>query len=140
MKKIHIGTSPITGNIYAGNLLKDGMTWGSNQQDVTGAACGAVCEHVISRSGEVTVRLNGKPKYKITVTDIDVNATDSRQAEPAARDVMMALANEIFYETTEAARLADDGFGVVFGPVDLSAIVDRYRQAEQGRSDEQHHI
>lgn len=64
-------------------------------------------------------------------------ATDTK---PAARDVLAALANEIFYETTEAARLADDGFGVVFGPVDLPSIVDRYaaQAAQQQAVPDQH--
>lgn len=43
MKTLHIGTSPITNRIFAGTVLKDGVTWGAGKQDVTGAACGAVC-------------------------------------------------------------------------------------------------
>jgi hypothetical protein len=47
-KQLHVGTSPLTNRIYAGHVLKDGATWGANKQDVTGAACGAVCEHVLA--------------------------------------------------------------------------------------------
>lgn len=48
MRKLHVGTSPLTNRIYAGHVLKDGATWGDGKQDVTGAACGAVCEHVLA--------------------------------------------------------------------------------------------
>lgn len=41
MKLIHIGTSPLTNRIFAGNVLNDGYTWAANKQDVTGVACGA---------------------------------------------------------------------------------------------------
>ncbi len=70
MKTLHIGSSPITNRIFAGTVLKDGMTWGANKQDVTGKACAAVCEHVIANGGVVEVTCNGKPKYEITVKDI----------------------------------------------------------------------
>lgn len=71
MKTLHIGTSPLTNRIFAGTVLKDGMTWGANKQDVTGIACGAVCEHVIANKEPVIVTCNGKPKYEITVRDLD---------------------------------------------------------------------
>jgi hypothetical protein len=66
-KPLHIGTSPLTNRIFAGTVLKDGWTWGANKQDVTGKACGAVCEHVLANKEPVVVLCNGKPKYKITV-------------------------------------------------------------------------
>lgn len=71
MKTIHVGTSPLTNRIYAGHVLKNGRTWGDGVQDVTGAACGAICEHVIANCAPVIVNLNGKPKYEITVRDLD---------------------------------------------------------------------
>lgn len=70
MKPLHVATSPITNRIFAGNVLKDGKTWASNKQDVTGAACGAVAEHVLEKGGHVTVTCNGKPKFEIAVRDI----------------------------------------------------------------------
>ena len=27
MRKLHVGTSPLTNRIYAGHVLKDGATW-----------------------------------------------------------------------------------------------------------------
>jgi len=77
-KPIHVGTSPLTNRIYAGNVLKDGMTWAANKQDVTGAACGAVCEHVIANGEPVVVMCNGKPAFRITVDRIDESAAKER--------------------------------------------------------------
>lgn len=70
MKPIHIATSPLTNRIFAGNILKDGYTWAANKQDVTGVACGAVCEHVLGMGGAVTVTCNGKTKFEITVREL----------------------------------------------------------------------
>ena len=67
MKNLHVGTSPLTNRIYAGTVLKDGKTWGANKSDVTGAACGAVIEHVLGNKGSVIVNLDGKPCYEISV-------------------------------------------------------------------------
>ena len=69
-RQIHVATSPLTNRVYAGSVLKDGRTWGANKQDVTGEACGAVCEHVLANTGCVIVTSNGKPKFEITVKDI----------------------------------------------------------------------
>lgn len=69
MREIHVGTSPLSNRIFAGHVSKDGRTW-SSKQDVTGAACGAVCEHVLANGAPVTVTCNGEPAYKITVEKI----------------------------------------------------------------------
>lgn len=70
-KPLHVGVSPLTNRIYAGHVLKDGMTWAANKQDVTGAACGAVCEHVLANGEQVVVSCNGAPAFRITVERID---------------------------------------------------------------------
>lgn len=56
MRKLHIGTSPLTNRIFAGHVLKDGRTWGEGKQDVTGPACGAVIENVLANGGFVNDR------------------------------------------------------------------------------------
>lgn len=56
---------------FAGHVLKDGHTWAAGKQDVTGPACGAVCEHVIANGEPVTVMCNGKLKFRITVEDLE---------------------------------------------------------------------
>lgn len=69
-KPIVVGTSPITGTIYAGTLLKDRQTWSTNRSDVTGMACGAVAEHVTQHGGSIVVTSNGEPAFEITVKDL----------------------------------------------------------------------
>ena len=66
-KRLHVATSPLTNTIFVGNVLKDGLTWGANQQDVTGEACNAVAELVANRGVPVVVTCNGEPIYEITV-------------------------------------------------------------------------
>jgi len=34
-KNLHVATSPLTGTIFAGSVLKDGRTWGASKKDVT---------------------------------------------------------------------------------------------------------
>lgn len=70
MKQIHVGTSPLTNRIYCGNVLKNGREWGSNKTDVTGAALGAVAEHVIRNGEPVVVTCNGVPRFRITVEEV----------------------------------------------------------------------
>lgn len=70
MRPLHIATSPLTNRIYAGHVLKDGRSWGEGKQDLTGVACGAVCEYVIRNGEPVVVTANGLPKYEITVREI----------------------------------------------------------------------
>jgi hypothetical protein len=70
MKNLHIATSPLSNRIYAGTVCKDGVTWAS-QTDVTGAACGAVAEHVINNGEPVIVTYNGKPAFRITVEKLE---------------------------------------------------------------------
>lgn len=67
MRKLHVGTSPLTNRIFAGHVLKDGKNWGEGKQDVTGPVCGAVAEHVLANESPVIVTCNGVPKYEISV-------------------------------------------------------------------------
>lgn len=67
-KQIRVGCSPLSNNIYAGYVLKDGVTWSDmNKTDVTHEAIGAVCEHAERFGKPITINCNGKPKYKLTV-------------------------------------------------------------------------
>jgi len=70
MTRLHVATSPLTNRIYAGSVLKDGCTWGANKTDVTGAACGAVAEHVLAAGAPVVVTCNGIPKFELTVREL----------------------------------------------------------------------
>ena len=69
---LHIGTSPLTGTIFAGKLLKSGNVWASNKQDVTIEALVAVAEHAVlfqERTGyAVEIRTpDGQLEYTIKV-------------------------------------------------------------------------
>ena len=67
-KTLHIGCSPLTGTIYAGTVLKDGMTWSANKQDVTIDALVAVAQHALRFGEPVEItRVDGTPEYRITV-------------------------------------------------------------------------
>lgn len=64
--KLHIGTSPLTGTIYAGTTLKNG-TWAANKQDVTLEAIVAVAQHALKFGKPVEITCDGKLEYRITV-------------------------------------------------------------------------
>lgn len=66
-KQLRVACSPLTGNIFAGALLKDGMTWAANKQDVTMDALVAVAQHGINFGKPIEITANGKPEYRITV-------------------------------------------------------------------------
>lgn len=66
-KQLRVGTSPITGTIYAGHLLKCGQVWAANKQDVTIDALVAVAMHVENFGKPVVIHADGKPEYEITV-------------------------------------------------------------------------
>ncbi|MBL0523183.1 MULTISPECIES: DUF7446 family protein [Aeromonas] len=67
MKKLHVATSPLTGTIYAGTLLKTSK-WGVDKTDVTVPALVAVAEHTLKNNGAVIISTaDGTPVYEITV-------------------------------------------------------------------------
>ena len=72
-KKLHVACSPLTGNIYAGTVLKNGFTWSANKQDVTNEAIIAVAQHAMQfkeKTGkELTLIGKGVPNLVITVTE-----------------------------------------------------------------------
>jgi len=76
MKRLHIATSPLTGTIFVGNVLKDGRTWGASKKDLTIEALVAVAEHALhfsEKTGkpiEITDE-DGAPVYRITVEKLD---------------------------------------------------------------------
>ena len=73
MRHLHIATSPLTGTIFCGTVLKDGRTWATGKQDKTLEALVAVAEHVLQFGRPVEIsRVDGKLEYRITVERIDV--------------------------------------------------------------------
>ncbi len=72
MKNLHIATSPLTGTIFAGSVLKDGRTWGAGKKDVTIDALIAVAQHALhfkSLHGQnIEIRrADGSLEYTISV-------------------------------------------------------------------------
>ena len=72
MKPLYIGTSPLN-RIYCGHLLKNGRIWASGKQDLTGAACTAVAEHVLKNKRPVTVTINGIDTYILSAINLIVD-------------------------------------------------------------------
>ena len=71
MKKLHIATSPLTGKIFAGTVLKDGRTWGANKQDLTIEAIVAVARHGLKFGEPIVIsKEDGTPEFEITVKDL----------------------------------------------------------------------
>lgn len=69
--KIRVHASPLTGTIFAGVPLKNGV-WGKNKTDVTMDALCAVIEHIIIFGKPVIISSeNNKPLYKITVEKME---------------------------------------------------------------------
>lgn len=73
MKKLHVAISPLTDRIYCGGVLKDGITWAANKEDVTGEACAAVAKHVLANGHPTVITANGVPAFEITVRDLRTN-------------------------------------------------------------------
>lgn len=63
MSNLHIATSPLTGTIFVGNVLKDGKTWGAKKKDLTLEALIAVAEHA--------THFKNKTGHNILITNAD---------------------------------------------------------------------
>lgn len=70
MKKIHIATSPLTGTIFAGTIIKK-CVWAAGKQDVTNAAISAVADHILKNGGTVVLaNESGQPEYEMTINKV----------------------------------------------------------------------
>lgn len=74
-KKLHVAASPLTGTIFAGTTLKDGMTWAANKQDVTIESLVAVAEHALHFQDKGLKHIeisksDGTPLYRISVEKV----------------------------------------------------------------------
>jgi len=69
-KPIVVAVSPINGEIFAGTLLNDGVTWSSNKHDVTKQALCAVAGYVAFNGGAVVLEEDGIPLCQITVEKV----------------------------------------------------------------------
>lgn len=78
VKNIYISTSPLSNRIFAGHVLKDGITWATGKQDVTNQALASVCDHVSKVGEPVILSYDGKPIYEITVRKISEETRETR--------------------------------------------------------------
>lgn len=67
MADFKVGSSPLSGKIYAGNVKKDG-TWGANKKDVTDTAPGAVAQHLMDVEQALVFWREGK-RFKMEVQE-----------------------------------------------------------------------
>lgn len=62
-----VGCSPITGQIFAGNVLKNGL-WSENRYDVTDTAFGAVAQALLVMDQSFTFTIKDK-EYIMSVKE-----------------------------------------------------------------------
>lgn len=77
-KKLHVGCSPLSFNIYCGHVLKDGRTWAANKTDVTVEALVAVAQHAVAFGKPVVIRENGTPKYELVARELSDKASEGQ--------------------------------------------------------------
>ena len=70
--EIRVAKSAMTDRIYAGRVCKDGMTWRDGKRDVTSDVLKAVVD-LITPGHALTVSVDGKPAYEITVKALSPN-------------------------------------------------------------------
>jgi len=68
MSKFKIGCSPLTNEIFAGNVLKNGM-WGAKKHNVTDTAVGAVAQYLLQKDEELQFNYEGK-KFALRVVEL----------------------------------------------------------------------
>ncbi|MGC7560464.1 DUF7446 family protein [Pasteurella sp. PK-2025] len=70
MKKLTIGVSPLTNEIYVGTLDKSGKIW-KEKQEMTVDVLTAVVEHGLKAKQPMILSAeDGTPHFKITVEDL----------------------------------------------------------------------
>jgi hypothetical protein len=68
MKGFKVGCSPITSDIYAGNVNDKGM-WVGKKHNVTDTAVGAVAQHLLQLNEEMKFGYKGK-EYVLQVVEL----------------------------------------------------------------------
>jgi hypothetical protein len=67
---IRLGMAALSDDVFAGYLCKDGRTWKQGKHTVTSDFLQTMIQYVgVNKSLEINV--GGKPKYKITVKEIE---------------------------------------------------------------------
>ena len=71
-KKLHLGRSPITNDIFVGSLIENGKVWGANKTKITADAIFMVLDHAIEyekRSGEKLHVTAGNKKWTYNIIE-----------------------------------------------------------------------
>jgi len=71
MSEFKIGCSPLTSEIFAGNVLKNGM-WGAKKHNVTQTAVGAVAQHLLQLDEKMQFTYKGE-QYELKVVKIETD-------------------------------------------------------------------
>ena len=70
-KKLKVAASPLTGQIYAGNTIKNDTMWGANKQDVTMDCLIATIEHCLKFGSTIQItKPDGTVDFEIDVKDL----------------------------------------------------------------------
>ena len=68
-RSFKVGCSPLTGKIYAGNVLKNG-TWRGQKHDVTETAPQAVAQHLLHLNVSIEFEYHNGKSYRLQVVEI----------------------------------------------------------------------
>ena len=73
-KKLHLGRSPLTNDIFVGSLIENGKVWGANKTKITEDAVFMVLDHALEfekRSGEKLHVTSGDKKWTFNIVESD---------------------------------------------------------------------
>lgn len=68
MNNFKVGCSPVTSEIYAGNVLKNGI-WGNKKYNVTDSAVPSVAQYLLQKDVEFIFTFQGK-EYSLKVEEL----------------------------------------------------------------------
>lgn len=74
--RLVVGMAALSNQIFVGRLRKDGKTWKEGKQDVTSDVLQSIIQFV-EPGHELTVNVDGVPKYPIRVTEISSENDES---------------------------------------------------------------
>lgn len=73
MSKLVVGCSPITSEIFAGRLNKEGTMWKGEKHDVTKTAVSAVAQHLLQKDEVMEFVYKDDKKYQLQVVEVKEN-------------------------------------------------------------------
>lgn len=70
MKKLIVGCSPITSEIFVGKLNNEGNKWIGEKENVTDSAVNSVAQHLLQKDEKVIFSFKDK-KYALQVVEVN---------------------------------------------------------------------